>query len=76
MTVKEVAKALRVCTATVYGMIEKGELEHFRVNNAIRVLVRLSPLSRLAISAQNTLELGQEVQCFVRLSDGSATLGP
>jgi len=41
MTVKEVAKALRVCTATVYGMIEKGELEHFRVSNAIRVVVRL-----------------------------------
>jgi excisionase family DNA binding protein len=41
MTVKEVAKVLRVCTATVYGMIEKGELEHFRVSNAIRVVVRL-----------------------------------
>jgi excisionase family DNA binding protein len=43
MTVKEVATVLRVCTATVYGMVERGELEHMRVSNAIRVVVRLSP---------------------------------
>jgi excisionase family DNA binding protein len=41
MTVGEVAKALRVCTATVYAMIERGELEHVRVSNVIRVVVRL-----------------------------------
>jgi excisionase family DNA binding protein len=41
MTVKEVAKALRVCTATIYAMIERRELEHVRVSNAIRVVVRL-----------------------------------
>ncbi len=41
MMVGEVAKALRVCTATVYAMIERGELEHVRVSNAIRVVVRL-----------------------------------
>jgi excisionase family DNA binding protein len=41
MTVKEVAKALRVYTATVYGMIDKGEIEHIRMSNAIRVVVRL-----------------------------------
>lgn len=40
MSVKEVAAALRVCTATVYSMIERGELEHVRVSNAIRVMVR------------------------------------
>jgi excisionase family DNA binding protein len=39
MTVKEVAAAFRVCTATVYSMIERGELEHTRVSNAIRVVV-------------------------------------
>jgi excisionase family DNA binding protein len=39
MTVGEVAKALRICTATVYAMIERGELEHVRVSNAIRVVV-------------------------------------
>jgi excisionase family DNA binding protein len=32
MTVKEVAAALRVCTATVYSMIERGELEHTQVS--------------------------------------------
>ncbi len=40
MNVKEVAKALRVCTATVYDMVERGELAHVRVSNAIRVVVR------------------------------------
>ncbi len=40
LTVKETASALRVCTATVYGMIERGDLEHVRVSNAIRVVVR------------------------------------
>jgi excisionase family DNA binding protein len=39
-TVREVAAQLRVCTATVYDMIERGELEHVRVSNAIRVVVR------------------------------------
>ncbi len=40
LTVREVAKALRVCTATVYAMIERGELEHVRVSNSIRVVVQ------------------------------------
>jgi len=40
MSVKEVAKALRVCTTTVYDMVERGELTHVRVSNAIRVVVR------------------------------------
>ena len=40
LTVREVATALRVCTATVYDMIDRGELEHVRVSNAIRVVVR------------------------------------
>ena len=40
MTVRAVAKDLRVCTATVYSLINRGELEHVRVSNAIRVVVR------------------------------------
>ena len=39
LTVREVAATLRVCTATVYDMIEREELEHVRVSNAIRVVV-------------------------------------
>ena len=42
LTVREVAAMLRVCTATVYDMIERGELEHVRVSNAIRVVSRRS----------------------------------
>jgi excisionase family DNA binding protein len=40
MSVKEVAKAFRVCTTTVYSMVERGELTHVRTSNAIRVVVR------------------------------------
>lgn len=40
LTVRVVAARLRVCTATVYDTIERGELEHVRVSNAIRVVVR------------------------------------
>ena len=39
LTVREVAAKLRVCTATVYDMIEREELAHVRVSNAIRVVV-------------------------------------
>jgi excisionase family DNA binding protein len=39
LTVRQVAKLLGVCAATIYGMCEQGELEHFRVRNAIRVPV-------------------------------------
>jgi integrase len=39
LTVAEVAKLLRVCTATVYAMVERGELEHVRVSNSIRIVV-------------------------------------
>jgi excisionase family DNA binding protein len=37
LTVREVATLLKVSTATVYAMVERGELAHFRVTNAIRV---------------------------------------
>jgi excisionase family DNA binding protein len=38
-TVKEAAWILRVCTATVYSMLERGELPHVRVGNSIRIVV-------------------------------------
>jgi excisionase family DNA binding protein len=37
LTVKEAALALRVCTATVYRMCERGNLPHVRVSNAVRI---------------------------------------
>jgi len=36
LTVKEVATRLHVCRATVYSMVERGELPHVRVGNAVR----------------------------------------
>jgi excisionase family DNA binding protein len=38
LTVREAAAVLRVCTANVYKLCERGELPHLRVSNAIRVL--------------------------------------
>ena len=44
---REVADRLRVCTATVYALVKRGELEHVRVANCIRIaetsLARLLP---------------------------------
>jgi excisionase family DNA binding protein len=37
LTVRQVAERLGVCTATVYTLVERGELKHVRVSNAIRV---------------------------------------
>jgi excisionase family DNA binding protein len=37
LTVREVAKRLRLSTATVYKLCAEGSLEHFRVMNSIRV---------------------------------------
>ena len=37
LTVREVAKALRVATSTVYKLCAEGKLGHTRVSNAIRV---------------------------------------
>ena len=37
LSVRQVAKLLGVCPATVYRMCEQGELRHFRVRNALRV---------------------------------------
>ena len=36
LTVRDVATLLRVSTATIYALVEKGDLVHFRVSNAIR----------------------------------------
>ena len=37
LTVREVAERLAVCTATVYALVERGEIRHLRISNAIRV---------------------------------------
>jgi excisionase family DNA binding protein len=37
LTVRQVAERLGVCTATVYLLVDRGELAHVRVSNAIRV---------------------------------------
>jgi excisionase family DNA binding protein len=37
LTVRQVAKVLGVCPATVYRLCDRGELAHYRVSNAIRV---------------------------------------
>jgi len=37
LTVREVAERLAVCTATIYALVERGEIRHLRVSNAIRV---------------------------------------
>jgi len=45
LTVRQVAVYLRVSTATVYGLCARGELQHVRVLNAIRI----SPLDLQAL---------------------------
>jgi excisionase family DNA binding protein len=37
LTVREVAERLRVTTATVYALCNRGALQHVRVANSIRV---------------------------------------
>jgi excisionase family DNA binding protein len=37
LTVREVARLLRVSTATVYKLCARGELAHVRVLNSIRI---------------------------------------
>ena len=51
LTVREVAARLKVCTATVYRICERGELPHLRISNALRIplaalidYVRAAPL--------------------------------
>ena len=45
LTVREVAAALRVSTATVYKLVATGELSHVRVRNSIRI-----PRAELCVS--------------------------
>jgi len=37
LSVRQVAKLLGVCRATVYRLCDRGKLPHFRVLNAIRI---------------------------------------
>ncbi len=40
LTVRQAAAVLKVSTWMIYAMVQRGELEHVRVSNAIRVIVR------------------------------------
>jgi excisionase family DNA binding protein len=40
MTVRQIAGRLGVSTATVYALVERGELAHLRLANSIRVTER------------------------------------
>jgi len=37
LTVREVARALRIATSTVYKLCTEGKLAHVRISNAIRI---------------------------------------
>ena len=37
LTVRQVAEQLRVSPATVYALVERGEIAHVRVSNVIRI---------------------------------------
>jgi len=37
LSVRQIAKRLGMCSRTVYEFVERGELPHVRVSNAIRV---------------------------------------
>lgn len=37
LTVREVAALLKISTASVYGLCDRGEIEHVRVLNHIRI---------------------------------------
>ena len=37
LSVRQVAKLLGVCRATVYGLCDRRQLPHFRILNAIRI---------------------------------------
>jgi len=37
LTVRQVAKLLQVCNATVYKLCERGELAYTRILNSIRI---------------------------------------
>ena len=39
LTVREVARALRIATSTVYKLCAEGKLVHVRISNAIRIPV-------------------------------------
>lgn len=40
MSVREAARALGVCTAIVYRLVDSGDLRHVRIANAIRIAPR------------------------------------
>jgi excisionase family DNA binding protein len=52
LTAREVAVRLRICTATVYRLCERGELGYVRISNAVRV-----PESALTAYVQSSKRL-------------------
>jgi excisionase family DNA binding protein len=40
LSVREAARALGVCTAIVYRLVDSGGLQHVRIANAIRIAPR------------------------------------
>jgi excisionase family DNA binding protein len=36
LTVRQVAARLHACRATIYSMVERGDLPHIRIGNAVR----------------------------------------
>ena len=54
LTVRDVAKRLRVSTATVYSLCRHGELEHHRISNAIRIPE--SALAKYLVAASTSAE--------------------
>ncbi len=80
------AVVLKVCRATVYAMIERGELESVRVSNAIRVVVghasseRMSNLgyesmlssSKWLIARSTRFRKARPPGCVSSWSDGNA----
>lgn len=52
LTVKEIAEELKVCTATVYKLVDRGVLPHSRVLNAVRV--RRDDLEKYLVARRTT----------------------
>jgi excisionase family DNA binding protein len=39
VTVREAAEILKVSSATIYALVQRGELPHVRISNAIRIVL-------------------------------------
>jgi excisionase family DNA binding protein len=66
LSVRQVAKLLGVCPATVYALCDRGELPHYRVLNAIRVAPR--DLKEFMARARKTSSARHRLRGRVRLA--------